>query len=507
MRTLLTLKNTYWGIISQVIILLIGFITRKIFLITLGTSYLGLNSLFTNVISLISLAELGISGAIIYHLYKPFKNNDKIEIAKLMNLYKDTYRIIAGSITIIGISFIPFIEYVINDSTFTIVYTRLIFCIFLFDTVVSYFFSYKRSIIFVDQKNYIILVCDTTFRILIAGVNIVVLVLTNNFIIYLLSSVALKLLNNFAIAIIADKKYPYIKSKEKLEQEKRKEIFINIKDIFINKLSWTITSATDNLIISIYFNLSTIGLIANYNLIILSLQTFVTKILESSQASVGNLLVQGTSNHIYIVLKRLNLLAFFVASLCGVCLFVLINPFISIWIGQEYLVEKTLVAILICNFFLFVVRLPLWQMMGVSGLFKQEKNIALIGTGINLVISLGLVRYVGLSGVFLGTLISILVQIILKIPLFFNEFLKIKPREYFYELLRFVVLFLIETLIAYYISSFIQIENLYLKLIVLLFICLCVPIFINYLVFKNTDEFKYLINLIRKILSRKKASV
>lgn len=503
MRTFITLKNTFWGIISQVIILLIGFVTRKIFLITLDTTYLGLNGLFTNIISLISIAELGISSAIIYHLYKPIADNDRLEITKLMNLYKDAYRIIAGVITVIGLMFLPFLGNIVNDSSFTIEYLRIIFLIFLFETVVSYFFSYKRSIIFANQKDYIIIINDTIFRILIAIVNIIVLIMTKDFVVYLLSSIAFKIINNIVIAKIADKKYPYIKDGNKLEKEKRKKILIDIKDIFINKLSWIVTNATDNILISIFFNLSVIGLISNFLLLISSVQTFSSKVLDSAQASIGNLLTNGTKEHIYTVFNRLNLLAFLIASFCGVSLFILSSPFVSIWLGNQFLISKDIIAILVSNFFFIVLRSPLWQMMAVSGLFKKEKNIAIIGTIANLIASLILVKTVGIIGVYVGTLISIIIQILLKIPLFFNNFLSMKPIKCYKRYFIFIILFISELLVTYYFSTFILFENKYLEFVILFILCFCIPNILNYLVYRNSDEFIYLKQLVKKILQKK----
>lgn len=503
MRTALTLKNTYWGIISQFIILLIGFVSRKIFLVTLDPTYLGLSSLLTNVISLISLAELGISSAIIYHLYKPIANGDKLKITQLMNLYKDAYRIIALTVFIIGVSFIPFLNTIVKDQSFSTEYIQLIFCLYLFDAVISYFYSYKRSIIFADQKNYIVVINDTVFRVLTGITNIVVLLITHDFVFYLLSTIILKFLNNLVISKIADSKYPYINGKDKIGKEDRRNIFVNIRDIFVNKISWTVTSATDNIIMSVFFNLSTIGLVSNYSLVISSLQSFVSKILDSTQAGIGDLLVRESNTHIYIVLKRLNLLAFLISSSCSIGLAITINPLISIWIGDQYLIEYGPILVLILNFFFIVLRSPLWQMMAVSGLFRQERNIAIIGTVSNLLISLILVEIIGLIGIFLGTLISIIIQIILKIPLFLNNFLSISSIDYFKDLVKFIGLFIFEFFIVYSIASMIFIENKFLELICLILLCLSIPTLINYLFFKNTKEYKYFTELFKKMFLKK----
>jgi O-antigen/teichoic acid export membrane protein len=504
MRTQLALKNSYWGIVSQGVILLIGFISRKVFIDVLGPSYLGLNGLFSNVISLLSLAELGISSAIIYNLYKPLAENDQKEITKLMNFYKKAYRIIALIIAIIGVSLLPFIGYIVNDSDFTIQYLRIIFALFLFESVASYFFSYKRSIIFADQKNYIIVIWDTVFRIITTVANILILIITHSFIIYILSSILIRLLNNITIAIIADKKYPYIKNKDKIDKNKRKKVLDNIKNIMINKLSWTVTSATDNIIISTFVNLTTVGLLSNYNLIILSVQNFVSQVLNSTQAGIGNLMVSGSKEHVYTVLKRLTFLSFCFSTFCGVSLIVLINPFISIWLGKQYLFNNQIVIILVINFFFMILRSPLWQMMSASGLFKQEKNIALIGTIINLIVSLVLVNFIGLEGVLIGTLFSLVIQITLKIPLFFMKFLGLPYIQFLKILITYTALFFGESLMTYYLSNSIPLYNDYLNFVIRLFLCLIITSSINILLFRKSDEFQYFAQIFKTKLIRQK---
>jgi len=502
MRTQIVLKNSYWGIISQLVILLIGFISRKIFLDTLGPSYLGLNGLFSNIISLLSLAELGISSAIIYYLYKPLLEKNQEEITQLMNFYKSSYRIIASIIATLGLLFLPFIEIIVKDSPFTLIYLNLIFLLFLVEAVTSYFFSYKRSIIFADQKNYIIIKYDTLFRVLTEIINIIVLIHTQNFIFYLIIRILVKLINNYVIAVIADEKYPYINNKEKLDKHKKRNIFKNIKYIMINKLSWTITSSTDNIIISSFINLNTVGLMANYNMIILAVQNLVLQILNSSQASVGDLLVKDSKANILMILNRMTFFSFFVGSFCGVSLYVLINPFITLWIGSNYLLNEYIVGILVLNFFLLLLRTPLWQMIGASGLFKQDKDIAILGTVINLLISLILVKVIGLFGVLLGTLISLIIQIALKIPLFFKCFLKIKFFNYFFTSLAFILLFIVEAGITSYISSKVLISNDFISLSINIILCIIIPNLINIMLFKKNIHFTFFLALIKGILKK-----
>ncbi len=503
MRTRSALRNAYWGIISQIVILFLGFVSRKVFLMILDSSYLGLNSLFTNIISVISLAELGISNAIIYHLYRPLANNDTKEIAKLMNFYKRAYRLIAVVVAAIGLGILPFLHIIITDQTFPQDYIRIIFFLFLIDAVASYFFSYKRSIIFADQKNYVIIKINTLYKIILTITQIVILFITKNFVLYLVLNIIFKLFENITIAKIADKNYPYINERVVLESEKRKRIFTNIKDIFINKLSWTVTNSTDDIIISMFSNLSVIGFISNYNMLILAIQSLVAKTLDATQAGIGNLLAEESKDHIYTVLKRYSLLAFLIASFCGISLYTLSSPFIALWLGKEYIINSALIWVLVFNFFLLILRTPLWQMVGVSGLFRQEKNIALVGTAFNIIFSVLLAKSIGVVGVYIGTTISMVVQIFLKIPLFFKRFLQKNFWPYFYFVFSKVFIYLGELVLVQFIISFISIEMKILEFFVFAAVCLLVPNGINYLIYRRSEEFVYLKSMVTNIMARK----
>ena len=268
MRTEKSIRNIVYGEVNVILTVLLSMVTRTALVRILGLSAVSLNGLFTEVIAVLSLAELGVGSAITYNLYKPLAGQDEQKLTQLMWFYKSAYRLIAGFILAAGLCFLPFVSCLIRNAEYDMGYLRLVYVIFLLKTVSSYFFSYKRTLLDADQKMYLISAANTLFRFITVASNLAVLMLTHNFIAYLLSDVGVTLANNVAIAHIADRQYPFLKKRDRLPTEEKKKIFANMKHIFIGTLSGKITNSTDNILISVLVGTLQVGLYSNYSLII-----------------------------------------------------------------------------------------------------------------------------------------------------------------------------------------------------------------------------------------------
>ncbi len=222
MRTEKSIRNIVYGEVNVILTVLLSMVTRTALVRILGLSAVSLNGLFTEVIAVLSLAELGVGSAITYNLYKPLAGQDEQKLTQLMWFYKSAYRLIAGFILAVGLCFLPFVSCLIRNAEFDIGYLRLVYVIFLLKTVSSYFFSYKRTLLDADQKMYLISAANTLFRFITVASNLAVLMLTHNFIAYLLSDVGVTLANNVAIAHIADRQYPFLKKRDRFPRKKRK---------------------------------------------------------------------------------------------------------------------------------------------------------------------------------------------------------------------------------------------------------------------------------------------
>lgn len=504
-RTKNSAMNAVSALIQQFIIVIIGFVSRKIFLTTIGIAYLGVNGLFSNILNLLSMSELGVGTAIIYNLYRPLAENNQDEVCKLMNFYAMVYRIIAVIILGLGMILCAFLDAFINiqNSGFTMSELRIIFLLYLVQAASSYLFSYKRSLFFADQKAFLTTYIDTGYKVLSTIVLILVMLSTGNFYVYLTASIFFTLINNIIISIYADRRYPFLKNKLRLEQEKVITIWKNVKNIFIHKVAGIAITSTDNILISKFINITTVGLYSNYQLVIDSVSNVMRKILQSIQASVGNLLTMENTDRAEGVLYQATFVAYLITSFSAVSLVCLIQNFIVLCFGEAYLLPNDVVIVSICAFALVLMKEPLYQFVSVSGLFREDKINAIIGMLLNLGISIVLVRKMGLVGVFGGTVISSIITFVLKIQFFYSKFFHKLWYKYFSVIIAYLLLIVAEVLLINWLCSFVSWFSIYANFVIKMVICAIVPNGLNVLMFAKANVFKNLYERLKRICKSK----
>ena len=344
-RTNNSIKNSSSSVISYLILTALSFISQTFFIRTLGKELLGLNGLFANILSMLSLFELGVGSAIIFNLYEPIAKNDIDEINSLMSFYKKAYNFIAILILVIGLFILPFIPYIVEDTTLNI-NLYLAYLLSLFSTVSSYVLSYKRSILYAYQKIYVINIVHSIYLILLNLIQILLLIYTKNYYYYLIVKIVCQLFENLILSFIANKYYPFIKNKAKeLSKEKEKNIFIKVKAMILHKIGGILVFSTDNLIINKFLGLIAVGIYSNYNLIINSINNLVCKFVESLIPSIGNLIVKKDSEKVYDIFKKTRFINFWLSTFTAVCLLLLLNPFIKIWLGGDFLLSEIIVLL------------------------------------------------------------------------------------------------------------------------------------------------------------------
>lgn len=502
MRIKKGLRNLIYGLFYQAVSIVLSLGTRVLLVKTLGNDAISLNGLFTEVIAILSLAEMGVGSAIVYSLYVPLAQNDEQQLCKLMNLFKSAYRITASSVMVIGLILLPFIQYLINGADFDLNYLRTIYILFLLQTASSYLFSYKTSLLIADQRTHLISMAGLVMRIITFTINAAVLVLFHNYISYLIVVILSSLGNNVIISHIADKHYPFLKGKEKLSKEKRREIFANVKHIFIGKLSGKITNSTDSILISVLVGTLQIGAYSNYSLIINNVRTILEQFPTSVTGGIGQLVVTESKEKCHEVLCRMTFAMYMLGSVCGICIFCLVTPFISLMFGTEYVLSDIIVSSLVINFFYFIIKDPLWKMMEVTGLFSLDKKISIMGSSVNLVVSWLLGSKIGILGIMFGTTCTLLIQIGLKILLIYKKFFKLSMKKYGMLMIEFSIVFIAEMIIAYVLCYFLAVEQIYIQLGINLVIGLTVSIAVNCLFFYNADETKYFKSLLKMIFGK-----
>lgn len=479
---------------------ILSFISRTFFIKILGETALGLNGLFSNILSMLSLAELGISTAINFSLYKPLANKDNKKVSCLMSFYKRVYRIVGISILFMGIVLIPFLPFLIKNIN-EIQNCYLIYILFLSNSVFSYFISYKETLINADQNGYKLTIINLIGVIVLNIAQIIILIVTKNFIAYLITQISILFIQRIITNIYIGRKYKHIdfKSKEKLAPDDKKNIVKNVKAMFFHKIGDYCINGTDNIIISSAINLSTVGIYSNYLMIISILNSFITSSFNGITSSVGDLVAIESDEKKDEVFKKLYFIAFLLYGFCAVCLVNTFSTFMTLWIGEKYSLGLLLTIIIVLNFYLTGIRVPVHIMKSASGLFDVDKFTPMIQAIVNLVISIILAKYLGLLGVLLGTLISSLVLPVWQRPyLVYKYVIKKSSKKYFLDNITYIFIIAACSITAYLLSAIINIDNLLLLFIIKGLLAGIIFVASVIILFRKTHEFKYLMSLIKR---------
>ncbi|MEW9501062.1 lipopolysaccharide biosynthesis protein [Jeotgalibacillus marinus] len=504
MRIQNSLKNMFFGLSGQIISLAMGMVVRTVFIYTLGIEYLGVDGLFTSIFLMLSLANLGFDTAMIFSLYKPLAESDTYKIQALMNLYKKAYRIIGGVVLLIGLSLFPFLSYLMNGET-KIDNINTIYLLFLLQSVLSYYFVYKQSIIIADQRNHIISKIHSIFIIISNLIIIIALVTIGNYVLVLSIQVAFRIIENVYIAKKADKLYPFLKESNNasLTKPERKNFYENLYSLFLYKISGVVINGTDNIIIAIFAGITWVGIYSNYLLIITTITTFVGYIFYSITASVGNLNVNAGKEENYFIFRVMNFANFWVYGFCAICLWILINPFISIWLGEQYLLNMLIVFAIILNFYTAGMQNATTTFRETTGLFKKGKYRPIIAAIINIGISITLTQAIGIVGVFLGTVISRLCVYFWYDPYVIFKYVFHKSvKSHFTRYMWFTLLVIVTAIICEFVVSLYS-NNMLINFIYRLGVCLIIPNIIFFMVFRKSKEFIYLLNIVKQIVNKK----
>lgn len=506
MRSQNSIKNTVVSILMSIITILIGLVTQKIFIKILGTEYLGINGLFTNILSMLAIAELGIGSAIIYSLYKPIAQNDKEKIKSLIGFYKKSYRIIALIVAIIGICVVPFLEKIVGQTDIQESITFL-YLLFLFDTVVSYLLTYKRSILYASQKTYIINIVHILYLVLMNILQIVILVLTKNYIAYLVIKIIFRIIENVVITIIANKMYPYIKGKnvKEIDKQTKKSIILKVKGLIFHKIGSFVVLGSDNIIISTFLGVATVGLYSNYNTILQAVNNLFSQVFSSITASVGNLLVEKEKEKSYRIYKNMLFINSWMYNFSAIAILCLMEPFIKIWIGGQYLLSYGVLIILSINFYVQGMRKTSNTFKEAAGIFHEDRFVPIMESIINIVASIAFLKIWGLAGVFLGTVTSSLILFLYSYPVYVYK--KLFNRTYWQflkEHSKYLIISAICGIITVVITKNIKLNNNFIQLILNGIIVLIVPNLLQYLIFRKREEFEYTKSMVINMLQKGK---
>lgn len=510
-------KNIKVAWAMHVIHVLGQFISRTVIITVLSVEYVGLSGLFSNVLSMLSLAELGIGEAIVFSLYGPIARNEKRDINAIMAFYQKVYIFVGCFILVVGISLTPFIEYMIKGVP-DIPYIHTIYVLYVMNSSASYFFSYKSTFIKANQKSYIVTINDEIFNIGSIILRAILLVVTRNYIMYMVLGILILLLQNINITLIANRKYPYLR--EKNREKIPKEIFAQIKKntaaMVLHKVGSIIVFATDNVIISKALGLVSVGLYSNYYTLTNALTLFINKFFTAISASVGNLAVEESVERQEKTLFRVLFVNFWLYTFGGCGLFALMNPFIgNIWLGEKYIFELPVVFLMVFSSYLTGMRKTAQTFKNAKGLYWYNKYMPIYESLINLVVSIILVNFIGVAGVILGTIISSLSTCVWIEPYVLYKYgFKKSGANYAKTYIKYMVVFLILAAVTWAVCEGISlglrgdgglrsIRSIYIFALQLA-AAVIVPNTLLWVIYKNSDEYKYLSDIVKKKLLKRR---
>ena len=406
-RTEYSARNTTVALVSRLTAIVMGYLLRVVFTHTLSESYVGVNGLFVDIIQVLSLSEMGVGTAITFALYRPIAEGDTEKQKSLMLLFRKFYRVVAVIVAVGGALLIPFMDVFIKDYE-NVEHLTLIYILYLINTVCSYLLIYKKTLMDAHQLLYIGTFYQTMSWALQDVLQIAALILWHDFILFLLINIATTVLCNVCISVRANRLYPYLKDRQAapLPEKEKKAIFSNIRAMLMHKVGTVIVNNTDNLLLSAFVGLARVGGYANYYLLIGSVRQMLNQVYQGITASVGNLGVTEEEGHIQQVFEAAFFIGQWMYGFAFICLYELLNPFIEISFGKQYVFPEITVFVLCLNFFLNGMRNATLTFRDSMGLFWYDRHKAIAEAVLNLGISLLLVNWLGMTGVFLGTLFS-----------------------------------------------------------------------------------------------------
>lgn len=496
-RTKNAVRNIYCGLFNKIITILFPFLIRTVLIKKIGIEYAGLNSLFSSILQVLNLTELGFASAVVYSMYKPIAENDKETICALLNFYKRVYFIIGLVILILGASIIPVLPKLIKGTVPEGINIYILFGIYLLNTSFSYLlFGYKNSLLNAHQRRDVISNILTITQGLMNLCQLAILITIKNYYLYVIMMPVFTVLNNILVGITTKRMFPEYSCKGKLDISIRKDIRKKVAGLMISKICHISRNTLDNIFVSAFLGLTMTAIYSNYFMILTSISGIIGIITTSMQGGIGNSIQTETEEKNYSDMRKFNLLYMWLSGWCAICMLCLYQPFIKFWLGQEFLLPNGAVALLCLYFYILKSGDITANYCNAIGVWWDNKYRYILETVANVVLNYSLVRIFGIYGLISATIITMLLigQGMGNQPLFKNYFTK---QKLFKWLCHIQGRSLLITFIAGSISYFfcITIEKYFefgiiTAIIIRFIICLFIPNLLFLIFYSQTSDFK-----------------
>jgi len=500
----MTVRNAFWSYFSMIASLLIQFVSRTVFIRFLGEDYLGINGLFSSILGVLSFAELGIGTAMNFSLYKPVAEGNREKIKSYMYCYKWAYRVIAVIILIFGLVLVPFLPRLVKDPG-NVGNITVYYLIFLFNTVTSYLVSYKYSLVNAEQKNYIYTNINLIISLTTTLIQIVTLFVFRNYLVYLLVAAGFGLVQKIFISEYLDRLHPYLKDRDvqPLSAEEKNTLITKVKALIAHKFGEVCVHQTDNIIVSAFLSVGTVGLISNYNLIINTVRSCINILFNSVTGSLGNLVVTESKEKQYEIFRVYRFIGFWFFGFTAIALMILSTPFVTLWIGRSMVVSDLVIGLILIDYYMIGHRICLNNFKTVGGVFEQDKYVAVIQAVVNLVASVVLVKRIGLPGVFVGTILQGTIASVVKPVVVYRSLFQVSSKYYFIDAAKYLAAVMVAFAICWFLRGILLTEVTLLRFALMTLLTAVIPNLVFAAIFCRCKEFRYVRGMIGRIIGRK----
>ena len=505
-----TTRNIFFGFALRILQLILPFIARTAIIKVLGMEYVGLNSLFTSILQVLNIAELGVGFTLVYSMYKPICENDTPKICALMNLYRRYYNIIGLVILILGIAISPFLPYLISGDVPADLNLYILYFLNLASTVFSYWlFAYRNCLFAAHQRNDIISKITFVINIITYSIQIILLFLFKNYYLYVVVIVVMQIASNMVVAFMSLKYYPNYKPAGFLEKQEQKQINRSVKDIFYGQIGFVVTNSVDAVVISAFLGLIPLALYQNYYFILSALISFFTVFFQSMRAGIGTNLITKNKNENYKDYKFVTFVVIGALSFCTPCLISLYQPFMKLWVGNDNMLDNYCVLLFGAFLVTYELCLAIGSYKDSSGIWHADRFRPLVTAITNLTLNIILVNIIGIYGILISTIVAyVLVNIPwLIVRVFKDIFEKNKMRNYILFLGKGLFTIVLSCTASFTICSLIQINNVFLELGLKLLIVSAMSVVIFIAFYFKTEQFKKSVGIIKSKLFKNNKTV
>lgn len=500
-RSINTKRNIIAGLLYNLQSIFFNFIIRTALLFILGDQYLGLSSLFTSILSVLNLAELGFSSAIVVNMYKPLAEKNEQAVCALINYYKKIYQFIGLMILGIGLMIIPWIPKLINGSWPNNINIYLLYVFYLIETSLSYYlFAYKTSILEASQRTDLAKIIYSIINIIKSILQIFLLWVFKNYYLFVLTSLIFTILRNFSVFYITSKKFPKFTACGVLDDNIKFTIKRQVSGLMISKIGGVSRNSFDSIIISIFSGLTDVAIYNNYYFIYYGIYAASNMITQAMQASVGNSIATENANKNLNDMNKFQFIFTWIIVICTACLICLYQPFMKIWVGEKRLLNNFQMVLFSLYFYIM-------SMTGIrnlyfqgNGLWWNAKKASILEAIGNLILNILLGYFYGISGVLIATIVTIFIfNYIMKTNILFKQYFRISPWCFYKDIIFYTFAAVFVCIICYKVCFFISFGGI-LSLLIKFIIVLLVSNFVWYLIFFNKTIYRESKEFIRTVL-------